>query len=273
MRYLPSRWLSIVTAATCVAALVVACGGGDSRSRKSIRGRAPEAASTGSQGGGAQASGVKTIDPANSGTITGVVRWAGAAIKPIALDLSGNPDCARVAKETVYDETLVVNADDTVCNALVSIDTADVYAPPAEPAIVDQVGCKYVPHVFALMAGQSLKIKSSDATLHNVHYIPLGDVNQEDNFAMPAPGVRERVFESNDWIKFKCDVHPWMVAWCAVRTHPFFAVTGTDGKFTLNNVPAGTHKLVLKHESLGEQSVSITVEVGKVATQEFTLKK
>jgi hypothetical protein len=86
-------------------------------------------------------------------------------------------------------------------------------------------------------------------------------------------GVRERTFESNDWIKFKCDMHPWMNAWCAVRTHPFFAVTGTDGTFTINNVPAGTHKLVMKHETLGEQSVSVTVEAGKATTQEFTLKK
>lgn len=259
-------------------AISAACGGGESRSRKSIRGGAenPTAANAPAAGGGAaaaQGGGLKKIDPATAGSITGVVKWDGARPAPEALDLSGNPDCAKAVKETIYKEDLVVNADNTVANALVSIDTNDRYEVPSEPAVVDQVGCRYIPHVFALQVGQKLKIKSSDPTLHNVHYIPTGDENTEDNFAMPAPGVRERTFNSADWIKFKCDVHPWMGAWAAVKTHPFFAVTGTDGKFTIANVPAGTHKLVLKHESLGEQTATVTVEAGKVATAEFTLKK
>ncbi len=273
MSNLNSSWFSILAGAVGITAVVVACGGGDSRSRRAIRGVAKEVEKSGDEGGAAAAADEKSIDPAKSGTITGFVRWGGGAVLPVKIDFSGTADCARASKETVFEEFVVVNPDNTVCNALVSIDTADVYAPPAEPAVVDQIGCKYVPHVFAVMAGQKVKIKNSDATMHNVHYIPLGDINTEDNFGMTGVGVRERTFESNDWIKFKCDVHPWMNAWCAVRTHPFFAVTGSDGKFTINNVPAGTHKLVLKHEKLGEQSVSITVEVGKVATHEFTLKQ
>ncbi len=259
-------------------ALAAACGGGDSKSRKAIRGRGenPTAANAPAGNGGAavaQGGGLKKIEPANSGTISGVVKWEGTRPAPEALDLSGNPDCAKTLKGTIYKEDLVVNADNTVAFALVSIDTNDQYEPPVEPAVIDQVACQYVPHVFAVQVGQKLKIKSSDATLHNVHYIPTGDVNTEDNFAMPAPGVRERTFTAPDWIKFKCDVHPWMGAWAAVKSHPFFAVTGTDGKFTIANVPAGTHKLVMKHESLGEQTATVTVEVGKVATVDFTLKK
>ena len=38
----------------------------------------------------------------------------------------------------------------------------------------------------------------------------------------------------------KCDVHPWMRSYVAVMTHPFFAVTGKDGKFAIEGLPAGS---------------------------------
>lgn len=269
------HWMKLLAAGLCVAGIAVACGGDDSRSRAAIRGRAKtDPATTAGGGGGASSDGaMKKIDPATAGTISGVVRWGGAAVTPEPLDLSGNADCAKSVKTTMYKEDLVVSADNLVANAFLSIDTADIYEAPTEAAVVDQIGCQYFPHVFGVMSGQKLKIKSSDSLLHNVHYLPTGELNTEENFAMPNPATRERTFQGNDWIKFKCDVHPWMGAWCAVRTHPFFAVSGVDGKFTIANVPAGTHKLVLKHSMLGEQSASVTVEAGKVATQEFTLKK
>jgi plastocyanin len=259
----------IVSSVAVVAIVTAACGGGDSRSRREIRGPAAPAA-----GGGAQASGPKKLDPATAGTISGSVKWEGAKPTPKPIDVSGNPDCVKASKETIYEEALVVNANDTVRNCIVSIESTDAYEPSAEPVVIDQRGCRYIPHVFALQTGQKLKIKSSDPTLHNVHVIPTGDVNDESNDAMNtgAPD-RIKIYTAADWLKIKCEVHPWMSAWCSVKTHPFFAVTGDDGTFTIKNVPPGTHKLVLKHEKLGEQSASITVETGKTATHDFTLKQ
>ena len=84
---------------------------------------------------------------------------------------------------------------------------------------------------------------------------------------------KNRKFNYPDRVRFKCDVHPWMGAWCIVKSHPFFAVSGEDGSYVIKNAPAGTYKLVLHHEKLGEQTVSVTVEAGKTTTQDFTLKQ
>jgi plastocyanin len=245
-------------------ALLAAGCGGDSRNAVAIRGGG------GGAGGGAVAE--KTIDPANSGTISGTVRWSGDKPKPSAIDVSGNPDCVKISKETIYDESIVVNDDDTVRNCFISIDSDDAYPPPAEAVEVDQASCHYIPHVFALMVGQTLKIKSSDPTSHNVHYIPMSVDNDEDNFAMPKPGSKDRRFGAPDKIRFKCDIHPWMGAWCHVKSHPFFSVTGDGGTYTIKNVPAGTHKLVLTHEKLGSQTVEVTVPAKGFVTQDFTLQ-
>jgi len=261
----PDRTARAVTACVALAALTAACDGGESYSRREIRG--PDT------GGGAAgpASGAKQVDPATAGTIRGTVRWEGPKPTMERIDVSGNPDCAKVVKETIYYETIVVNANDTVRNCFVSIDTADAYSPPAEPVLIDQVACRYVPHVIGVQVGQKLRIQSSDPTLHNVHMIPTGDVNEEKNMSFLTPGVKSETFVAADWIKFKCEVHPWMAAWCAVRSHPFFAVTGDDGAYAIQNVPPGAHRLVLKHERLGEQAVTVTVETGKTATQDFKL--
>ena len=86
------------------------------------------------------------------------------------------------------------------------------------------------------------------------------DANPETNFAMPKPGTRTRSFEfAETAVKMKCDVHPWMGAWVHVMTHPFHAVTGDDGSYTIKGVPAGTHTLVMWHAKFGEQKTQVTV--------------
>ena len=69
----------------------------------------------------------------------------------------------------------------------------------------------------------------------------------------------------------KCDVHPWMGAWVHVMTHPFHAVTGDDGSYTIKGVPAGTHTLVMWHAKFGEQKTQVTVASQQTANADFTV--
>ena len=94
---------------------------------------------------------------------------------------------------------------------------------------------------FGVQTGQNLKILNSDPLLHNIHALPK--INRSFNFGMPKQGdVRERSFKKAEvMVKIKCDVHPWMSAYCGVVDHPFFSVSGDDGTFTLKNLPAGEY--------------------------------
>ena len=60
-------------------------------------------------------------------------------------------------------------------------------------------------------------------------------------------------------IRFKCDVHPWMGAYMGVLDHPFFAVSGADGSFEIDGLPAGDYVIEAWHETLGTQTQSVTV--------------
>ena len=135
--------------------------------------------------------------------------------------------------------------------------------------MIDQNGCMYIPHVIGMMAGQELKFLNSDAILHNVHGLPK--VNREFNLGMPASLTEKSVTlnQPEPLFPVKCDVHPWMNAYVAVMTHPFWAVTGEDGAYTIGNLPAGTYNIEAWHERLGTQTAEVTVADGETASADF----
>jgi len=127
---------------------------------------------------------------------------------------------------------------------------------------MDQVGCQYVPHVMGIMVGQTFKVLNSDGILHNVHALPK--VNSQFNMAMP-PARKEATAtfgKEEGMFTVKCDVHPWMQSYIGVFSHPFFAVTKPDGKFSLANLDAGTYEIEAWHERLGTQKATVTLGAG-----------
>jgi plastocyanin len=237
--------------------------GGDDRDRRRSR-------SFSGAGGGADAQ-LKTVDMATAGTVSGKVTFEGEAPRMKPIQMQADPKCGSVHTDTVSYEEVVVNADGTLANCFVFIEVPDEYTVPSTPATLDQVGCIYRPHVIGMQVGQDFEIKNSDETLHNIHWISRE--NGEQNFGMPRPGTKNKKFEYPEvGVRVKCDVHPWMGGWIHVMTHPFHAVTGADGTFTIQGVPPGTYDAVLWHEKYDSQRVQVTVATGQTATADFTVK-
>jgi plastocyanin len=130
---------------------------------------------------------------------------------------------------------------------------------PTEAAIMDQQGCRYVPHVLAVRVGQPVRFLNSDALFHNVHTLPKA--NRDANVPMPASRkeVAETFTKEEGPFGVKCDVHPWMQGWVRVFSHPFYAVTRDDGAFRIPDLPAGSYELTAWHETLGTKTVNVTV--------------
>ena len=187
-----------------------------------------------------------------AGQLSGSVNYDGKAMPKIPktqVKMDADPVCGASHKEPVYRQGLIVNENKTLKNVLVYLKDAkyDSVAPVTQ-AVIDQKGCTYSPHVQGMMAGQELLIKNSDATLHNIHGLPV--INSEFNFAMPKV-VKEKAIRINKAehpIKIKCDVHPWMNAYVSVFDHPYFAVTDDSGRYQIDNVPLGKYEVVAWHE-------------------------
>lgn len=206
-------------------------------------------------------------------TITGTVTFDGKppALKPIAMD--ADPMCAKKHSAPVPNEMLVLGGGQTMGNIMVWVSkglaAGKTWPAPKAPVVLDQNGCEYKPHVMGIMVGQTYRILNSDGILHNVHALPK--INPGFNRPMP-PTVKEAnaTFSKPEPVfQIKCDVHPWMNAYIGVFTHPFFSVTGTDGKFTISGLDPGTYEITAWHERLGTQTATVTVSANDTKTQNF----
>jgi plastocyanin len=217
---------------------------------------------------------VSPVDAATAGNIAGKIVFEGTAPKPGVVRMDSDPNCVTPGV-TSTDETVMVGSDGALQNVFVYVKDGlgNLRFPvPARPIVLDQKGCHYVPHVLGVQVGQSVEILNSDNTLHNVHAVPK--TNQEFNMGQPLPGIKHtHQFSTREvMVPFKCDVHPWMQAWVGVLDHPYFAVTGADGSFSLQGLPPGTYTIEAWHESLGTQTQSVTIGEKESKDVQFSFK-
>ncbi len=207
---------------------------------------------------------------AAAGAISGKITFEGTPPAREKVDLSPDPVCHKAHGEEGMQNPVAVEvgAGGGLKNVFVWIanvpDAGHKDGKDAPAVVLDQVGCNYEPHIFGVLKRQKVSIKNSDPTLHNIHGQPR--TNKEFNYAMPNQGdEREVEFKKvEEAVKIKCDVHPWMAAWCFVMEHTYFAVTGADGAFSFDGagLPDGEYEVKAWHEVLGEASGKVTVKDG-----------
>lgn len=215
-----------------------------------------------------------TVDPATAGTVSGRVTFEGTPPAEKSVSVEADPFCAGKHPDGLKTESAIVGKAGELANAFVWIKKgiSGKWPAPTTPVLLDQVGCHYVPHVFGMQAGQEVLIRNSDGTMHNVHAI--AKVNGDFNFAQTTAGSesKQKMKSQEVMVKFKCDVHGWMSAYCGVVKHPYFAVTGADGTFELKNVPPGEYEVEAWHEKFGTKTFTLKLEAKGAAKADFVFK-
>jgi plastocyanin len=209
-------------------------------------------------------------------SITGTVRFDGEPPEWQQIEMSAVKECAAQHPNGAFEEDLVVH-DGLLANVVVYVKPASgqvlLSGPrPTKPAVLDQRGCQYRPHVLAVQVGQPLVVTNSDTFLHNVHALSID--NPVFNFGQPTKDTNGRKVDplnAPEVFKVKCDVHPWMSAYIHVIEHPFFAVTSEGGTYAIPaGLPDGEYTLVAWHEKLGEKEISVELKGGKAERADFT---
>jgi len=252
--------LLFLGAASALAIAMISCGGG----AKQETAEAPAANPAG-----------KPVDASTAGSITGTIKLDGAPPKMKTINMAAEPNCAKEHSTPAMTQDVVPGDNGTLQNVVVFLNgdfSQYSFDTPKSPVTIDQKGCQYSPHVLALMTAQSLQVTNSDQTTHNIHPVPKN--NREWNESQP-PGsspIMQTFARQEVAVPVKCNVHPWMKAYIAVLSSPYFEVTGKDGSFELKNVPPGTYTVTAWHERYGmsDQSVTIGPKESKAVT--FTFK-
>ncbi len=244
-----SRRIIAVSLLTLFVAVSVACGG------KKEETAAPAAGPTWKPTG-------------NEGNVTGTIAFAGAAPAPRKLDTSNDAACG----EAMANDILV--ADGKLQNVFVYVKSglpadANFEVPTAEVEL-DQKGCLYVPRVLGIQAGQPLKVVNSDQTNHNIHPVPKTNREWNESQLKGQAPIVKKFAKPEVMIPVKCNMHSWMLAHIAVMSHPFFAVSGADGSFSIKGLPPGEYELEAWHEKFGAKTLKVTVAAKADAKADFS---
>jgi hypothetical protein len=206
---------------------------------------------------------VGTAGAQGGGTVEVEVKYNGA---PVIEKLKVNKDTAKCGTETTI-EKVVVGGNKGLANVVASVPGAK--GATKTKAVIDQHGCRFVPHVLVMQPGE-IEIKNSDDILHNIH--TYSTANPSINKAQPKfKKTMTEKFEKPEVIKVTCDVHSWMQGWVAVVPGPA-AVTDKDGVAKIENVPAGKQKIEVWHETLGKQEKEVDVKAGATTKVSFEMK-
>lgn len=187
------------------------------------------------------------VEVPEGGTITGQVKYTGPA--PVLAPLKVTKDLELCGKE-VPSEALAIAANGGVQHAIVFLEgiSQGKKIDRAKETLLSQEKCRFGPHVFSMVKGTDLSVKNADPFLHNVNMAVNGI--QMFNFGQPKKDqvIIKRVRKMG-LVEVTCDSHPHMQGYFMVFDHPYHAVTGPEGTFTLDQVPPGKYTLKLWHES------------------------
>ena len=190
---------------------------------------------------------------AGAGEVTGTARWTGPA--PALVQVETDRDRSVCGTSLAEESVLVTRGG--LANVVIRIEVPGLKAPP-RALLLDQQGCRYLPRVQAASPGSTLELRNGDPVLHNVH--GYAGAATAFNVPMPTPGGRvPRLLARPGVIRVACDVHAWMSASILVTETPLVVVTGSDGGFTLKEVPPGSWQAVAWHERYGEKRAVIVV--------------
>jgi plastocyanin len=236
---------------------------------------------TNDNGGPGDKGGKPYVSKGDEGSITGKVSYTGAAPEAKKIDTSADAACTAKSPNLTTEDWIV--KDGKLANTYVYIKSGTLadgskisdwtFETPSTPVTLDQNGCHYKPHVLGVMVNQPITITNSDPTTHNIHFTPKNNPDWNQSQPNGAAAMTHKLAVAEVLVPVKCNQHPWMKSYVGVTKHPFFAVTGEDGSFTIKGVPPGKYTVVAWHEGGAngtEKTMEVTVTAKGAATADFS---
>ncbi len=212
----------------------------------------------------------KAMKVVNGGSISGKALFAGPVIpKDEMVKLTSERE---LCGDTLPAGKYIINESREIKNVIVFI--ANIRSGkeiPRDPVTIDNVKCAFVPHANISFLGNTVINRNSDPVLHGVH--PYIGRRTAYNIGLPdMDRVVNRKLVRTGLMDYRCSPHPWMRAYIYVFTHPYAAITGESGDFSITEIPAGSYEIKAWHEAFGEISlgrVAVTAGESKKITVKF----
>ncbi len=243
----------------------------------------------------AKKSNYEEMPVSNGGSISGSVLFKGNVPAPILEDLSKGKNAEFCATHPDTQEgrlrprQKVLVQDGKLENAVVLIENINKgKAWSKETVNFDFRQCDIFPKVTVIRKtpkgvkeGLVQVTNQDENTLHNPHGYSVKGANRRTLFNKPLPSKGSVADVTKTLKRFKpkkdshfflqCDQHNYMEADARIVWNPYYTVSGKDGSFTLDNIPAGKYKVTAWHPYVGQVTQEITVAEGAKANANFEL--
>ena len=145
---------------------------------------------------------------------------------------------------------------------------------PVLHAVVDQRNEIFTPHTMVILKGTTVDFMNSDHVAHNVYWPSVnGDKKLRHSLTIVSPGQKKSFqFDDLGAAQMLCNLHPEMVGYIVVVPTPYFALTGSDGSFTIKDVPPGNYTLKTWSED-GKPTTQAVTAADTATSVEVNVKK
>jgi len=194
---------------------------------------------------------------AQTGRVTGTITTAARGLAPVRITID-----QKVCGAELPDHAIVVDAQGRLANAVVILTGVTQSQRPAADAVITNDKCAFAPRVQVMRPNASIRTTSKDAVLHTTN-AQSENGRTLFNVALPIAGLTvTKAIGGTGNVRLSCNTHPWMRGWVVV-TDEAAAISGADGRFSIDHVPPGTYELRIWHESLKSAPQKVTVTAGK----------
>ena len=160
-----------------------------------------------------------------------------------------------------------------VAGAVVRLQGIAAGAPRIDRASAATLGaCAVSPRVQLASLDSALRIASEDEQAHDVRLIEADGYRNLGAFTVPAAGEIERRLRVPGLLHLRCETHPGARGWIWVTEHPYAALTGPDGTFTIGEIPAGRFVLHVWHEAFSSAMHEVELAAGEARVSDVTLQ-
>ena len=123
---------------------------------------------------------------------------------------------------------------------------------------------KFIPHTIVIVRATTVDFLNSDQVPHNVYWPAIGGNKAlRHSLTIISPGEKKSFqFDNLGAAQLLCNLHSDMVGYIIVVPTPYFALTGSDGTFTIKDVPPGTYTLKTWSAEGKPTTQTITVAAG-----------
>ena len=215
-------------------------------------------------------------DVADGRRLTGRIKFDGQLPPDVQILISKDEHIC--GSGDIVSNPVEIGADGSLALAVVALNGIAAGKPWADafakPEIV-QEKCLFAPYVQVAPKGADLTILNKDPLLHNIHaYELIGRVRRSIfNIAQPQADQVDTTklkLRRGNVVEIDCDAHNWMSAWIYTSEHPYVAVTGADGAFSMDAVPPGNYEMTIWHPGVGSSTEKVEVAADDVDV-EFAL--